>query len=156
LHEYERAVESFKQAIKYDPDNLVIHANIGYILNQQAKYHESIVISDWIISKNNSFINAYINKGYSLLGLLRYQEAIDVLEKARQLDADNITVYLGYARGYAGLGRHIKAMAIYDGIIKYIGKTGESPQLKMLVSLRKEQEALMQKEVLKKLSGEKR
>ena len=57
-----------------------------------------------------------------MLGLLRHQEAIDVFEKARQMDADNLTVYLGYAKGYAGLKRHDKAIEIYEGIIKYIGE----------------------------------
>ena len=145
LHQYEEAIKSFEQAVKYDASNLSSYANIGYILNQQGKYQKSLKISDWIISKNNSFINAYINKGYSLLGLLRYQEAIDVFEKARQMDADNLTVYLGYAKGYAGLKRHDKAIEIYDGIIKYIGEGQESPQLKILQGLRKEQMRLMYK-----------
>jgi tetratricopeptide (TPR) repeat protein len=113
------------------------------------KYGESIKISDWIISKNTLFTNAYLNKGYSLLGLLKYQEAIDNFEKARELDSDNITVYLGYAKGYAGLKQHDKAVEIYDGIIKYFGKAGsDSPQLKILNQLRKEQINLKNKESL--------
>jgi tetratricopeptide (TPR) repeat protein len=118
LHQYEEAIKAFDESIKYEPNNLYSYSNISYILNQQVKYGESIKISDWIITKNALFTNAYLNKGYSLLGLLKYQEAIDNFEKARELDRDNMTVYLGYAKGYAGLKQHDKAVEIYDGIIK--------------------------------------
>jgi tetratricopeptide (TPR) repeat protein len=147
LHQYEEAIKAFDESIKYEPNNLQSYSNISYILNQQAKYGESIKISDWIISKNALFTNAYLNKGYSLLGLLKYQEAIDNFEKARELDSDNMTVYLGYAKGYVGLKQHDKAIEIYNGIIKYFGKEGEnSPQLKVLNQLRKEQINLKNKE----------
>ena len=149
LHQYEEAIKAFDESIKYEPNNLQSYSNISYILNQQVKYGESIKISDWIISKNALFTNAYLNKGYSLLGLLKYQEAIDNFEKARKLNRENITVYLGYAKGYAGLKQHDKAVEIYDGIIKYFGKEGENtPQLKVLNQLRKEQINLKNKESL--------
>jgi tetratricopeptide (TPR) repeat protein len=149
LLEYEEAIKSFDEAIKYDASNLNSYGNISYILNQQGKYEESIKVSDWIIGKNNCFINTYLNKGYSLLGLLRYQEAIDNFKKARELDSDNITAYLGYAKGYAGLKQHDKAIEIYDGIIKYFGKEhDDSPQLKVLEELKKEQIKLRNKENL--------
>jgi len=149
LLEYEEAIKSFDEAIKYEPNNLNSYSNISYILNQQAKYGESIKISDWIISKKTLFTNAYLNKGYSLLGLLRYQEAIDNFEKARELESDNITVYLGYAKDYAGLKQHDKAIEIYDGITKYFGKEhDDSPQLKVLEELKKEQIKLRNKENL--------
>jgi tetratricopeptide (TPR) repeat protein len=147
LHQYEEAIKAFDESIKYEPNNLNSYGNISYILNQQGKYGESIKISDWIISKERLFTNAYLNKGYSLLGLLKYPEAIDNFEKARELDSDNITVYLGYAKGYGGLKQHDKAIEIYDGIIKYFGKEGrESPQLKLVEELRKEQIKLKNKE----------
>ena len=149
LHQYEEAIKAFDESIKYEPNNLHSYSNISYILNQQLKYAESIKISDWIISKNTLFTNAYLNKGYSMLGLLKYQEAIDNFEKARKLNRENITVYLGYAKGYAGLKQHDKAIEIYDGIIKYFGKEGESsPQFKVLNQLRKEQINLKNKESL--------
>lgn len=149
LHQYEEAIKAFDESIKYEPNNLHSYSNISYILNQQVKYGESIKISDWIISKNTLFTNAYLNKGYSLLGLLKYQEAIDNFEKARELDSDNITVYLGYAKGYAGLKQHDKAVEIYDGIIKYFGKAGsDSPQLKILNQLREGQINLKNKKSL--------
>ena len=147
LLRHESAIRAFNEAIKYEPNNLNSYGNISYILNQQGKYGESIKISNWIIGKNTFFTNAYLNKGYSLLGLLKYQEAIDAFEKARELDRDNMTVYLGYAKGYAGLKQHDKAIEIYDGIIKYIGKVDKnSPQLKILNHLRKEQINLKNKE----------
>jgi tetratricopeptide (TPR) repeat protein len=156
LHQSEDAIKAFDESIKYEPNNLNSYSNISYILNQQAKYGESIKISDWIISKNTLFTNAYLNKGYSLLGLLKYQEAIDNFEKARELDSDNITVYLGYAKGYAGLKQHDKAIEIYDGIIKYFGKEGKnSPQLKVLDQLRKEQINLKNKEGLSLVNNKK-
>ena len=149
LNQYEEAIKAFDESIKYEPNNLNSYSNISYILNQQAKYGESIKISDWIISKNTLFTNAYLNKGYSLLGLLRYQEAIDNFKKARELDSDNITAYLGYAKGYAGLKQHDKAIEIYDGITKYFGKEhDDSPQLKVLEELKKEQIKLRNKENL--------
>lgn len=148
LQQYEEAIKSFDQAIKYDPNNLNSYSNISYILNQQGKYEESIKISNLLIKKNKHFINALINKGYSLLGLLQYQEAIDIFEEARQLDIDNLTVYLGYTRGYAGLKQHDKAVEIYDGIIKYFGKKGQgTPQLKILQAFRKEQIDLQNKAI---------
>ena len=91
-----------------------------------------------------------------MLGLLKYQEAIDNFEKARKLNRENITVYLGYAKGYAGLKQHDKAIEIYDGIIKYFGKEGEnSPQFKVLNQLRKEQINLKNKESLSRTNNKK-
>ena len=145
LLEYEKAEKAFDEVIKYDPRNLNSYSNIAYILNQQGRYAESIQLSDYILGINNSFINGYINKGYGFIGLARYEEAINNFEIARQLDVDNIIVYLGYAKCYAGLKQHKKAVEVYDLMIDYFNKSNkgeskaDSPQLVLLKKLRNEQ-----------------
>ena len=133
-----------------------VQMQLAYILNQQGRYTESIKLSDFILGKNNSFINAYLNKGYSLIGLDRYKEAINNFEQARQLDSDNLTVYLGYAKAYSGLKDYNRAIEIYDSVIKYFSTKGQdSPQLKILQNLRKEQIELRKKVNYQRVGGNK-
>lgn len=154
LEMFNEGIKAFEEVIKINPKNLNSYGNIGYIMNLQGKYRESIKLSDWIISKNYFFINAHTNKGYSLLGLGKCQEACDQFEKARQINPDDIGVYLGYARGYAGMKEHKKAIEIYDSLIKYIrDKSEDSPQLKILGSLRGEQQKLLDLEIKRRAEG---
>lgn len=147
LEMFEEGIKAFEEVIKINPKNLNSYGNISYIMNLQGKYEQSIKLSDWVISKNYFFINAHTNKGYSLFGLGRYQEAVDQFEKARQINPDDMSVYLGYARGYGGMKEHKKAIEIYDSLIKYIrDKSEDSPQLKILASLRGEQQKLLDQE----------
>ena len=83
LERFDEGIKAFEEVVKINPKNLKSYGNISYIMNIQGKYRESVKVSDWIISQDYFFINAHTNKGYSLLGLGRYQEACDQFEKAR-------------------------------------------------------------------------
>ena len=79
LGKYEEAIESYKQAIRIDPDDAKGHYNLGNTYFKSGKYKEAIESYKQAIRINPDYANAHYNLGvvYDKLGM--YEESIEAL-----------------------------------------------------------------------------
>ena len=72
---YDRSIESFKTAIKIEPDSINTHRNLAFVLLNSQKYDEAIAPLKMIIAKRNS------KDGYRFLGNIYYLKAKNLKSK---------------------------------------------------------------------------
>ncbi len=133
--EYEAAIASYDQALKYKLDDDSAWYNRGFALGRLQRYEEAIANYDKAIEfKPDNSIESQLssyrlwhNRGFALLNLGRYEEAIASYDKAIEFKPDNsIEFQLGnrrlwHNRGFAllNLGRYEEAIANYDKAIEF-------------------------------------
>lgn len=117
LNQYEKALKAYEQAIRLDPNDIIVHISRGDILHNLKHYKDAIHAyaqavrlksnfamkthhnSDALkelheaeqavfLYPNDAFV--YINKSHALLKLERYEEALQACEQAIRLDPDPI------------------------------------------------------------------
>jgi tetratricopeptide (TPR) repeat protein len=86
---------------KRDAANFFLKANAALT---QHNFQEAVRLYDEAISKNPEFADAYLNKGISLLGMNKAQDARDVLTKAIELDPTLVQANLVRAETSLRLG----------------------------------------------------
>lgn len=109
----EEAFKSLKEAEKRDPNNEIALQALAMYYGMRGDPNQSLVYADRAISVNAASPNSWSNKGYSLLKLKRYAEAVQALETAIQLQPDftNAWINLGEAHlRQKQLGKAIAAL----------------------------------------------
>ena len=89
IKNYQLALEDFKKAIKFDPNNALgilyriklkwhklAHSNLGDIYNRLGRYKKAIDCCNQSIKLDSKCSNAYNNRGTSWTYLLDYKNAI--------------------------------------------------------------------------------
>ena len=128
---YDKAIEAFEKAISYEniANNMFSYkARNGvvktYLMQQEFEKVISFVDSD---PKNNSGDYILLKKGYALINLNKYHDALVVLNKVRQRDS-NIAQQLNYYKGkcYFNLKNYDEALiflsrSMVEKNIKYYG-----------------------------------
>ena len=82
------AVEAYTELTKRSPDNPVGYSNRAAALIKLLAFPSAIEDCDIAISKDPSFIKAYLRKAQALFGMKEYNRCIDVCEEATQHDVD--------------------------------------------------------------------
>ncbi len=105
LGRFEEAESELDLARQLDPLSLIIQEGRPYLLMLQRRYDEALAAFQALAELESSFYKAYTSMGrtYSLMG--RYDEAVEMLEKGRELTGDevpNILGALGQSYGLAG------------------------------------------------------
>ncbi|MDR3610728.1 MAG: AAA family ATPase [Ignavibacteriaceae bacterium] len=86
-----QALELANYAVQISPNEADARLYRGYLLMRMSVFEGAISDLDYAISdKTNMVIWAYINKTRALAGLGRYQEALEVIDKAIKLNAPDL------------------------------------------------------------------
>jgi len=114
-----KAIDVYDREIKDNPKNATAwfcKAGLISILNGS---EEAISAYDKVIELNGSkMIDALITKGNILLNLGRYNESLDTIDKAIQLDPENPSVWYEKATYYNILGKYNESLDAYEMITK--------------------------------------
>ena len=96
----EEAYEKLQEALKYDPENAMIHYNCGFILTEQKNYKRAIKKFQQAIDIDKNYVKAYFFLGFCYMELGKSRKAIEYFDKAQELGYKDTQIYIFAARGY--------------------------------------------------------
>jgi tetratricopeptide (TPR) repeat protein len=89
------AIRFFEEFIDVYPYSLTAWQNLGLARIRSGEFEEAIQAFDYALAIEDDFVPAIVYKAYSLAGLLRYDEAIEVYKSSFEIqEPDAETLYL--------------------------------------------------------------
>ena len=116
---YERAIESYNQALSNKPDDYQILNNLGLVLYSMGRYQEAIENFNKATDSNSKDNTAWNNRGNAFLKLGQHQEAIASYDKALKIKSNSHIAWNNRGNVLFGLGQYKKAIASYDKACKF-------------------------------------
>lgn len=110
LGDYETSIEKFRIAIEKNNDsylkiselNTLSHIGVNYI--KMEKYEEALLVFNKLLTKDNSYESAYVNRGIAAGFLERYDQACSDFTAAAEFGNVNAT---GYMRKYCNKSQQL-------------------------------------------------
>ena len=133
LGRYPEAIEAFKQALQYDPNNAEIYNNMGFAYVHGGQYAEAIEACRQAIAllgktgeaykqelqiRNEVLSNAYKNIGNAHNELKQYNEAADALKHATEIEPKNAAAHFNHGLALYNGGRFSEAIEAYKSVIE--------------------------------------
>ncbi|MBD2503250.1 tetratricopeptide repeat protein [Anabaena azotica] len=117
--DYDKAIASYDQAIKFKPDDHEAWNNRGIVLRNLGRNEEAISSYDQAIKIQPDFHPAWNNRGNALYNLGRYEEAIASYDQAIKFKPDDHEAWYNRGIVLGNLGQYEQAIASYDQAIKF-------------------------------------
>jgi predicted Zn-dependent protease len=99
------AIETYKRAIKQDPDYAISYNNLGCAYDDLGEFDFAVVWLKKAIKMQNDYKEAHNNLGVAYIHLGEFDEAIAGLKEAIQLDVSYADAYFNLAMAYEALGQ---------------------------------------------------
>ncbi|MBD3313094.1 tetratricopeptide repeat protein, partial [Candidatus Woesearchaeota archaeon] len=131
----DKAIEYMKKATEYDPENAVNHNILGnlHISQSEGRAINEETVKNYLEPALMSFTRAHVNdsknptyllnRGLTLSILGLQDEALEDLEKARQIDPENSEAYTALGQVFQRTGHHDSARIRYHQAIKFADKS---------------------------------
>lgn len=110
LEQYEKAVESFSNAIGLQSNNAQFYNDRGYAYNYLGEYDKALSDCSKAIELNPEFANAYNNRGFAYKNLRKYEKAIVDYDKAIGLNPEYENAYNNRGAAYNSLEEYDRAI----------------------------------------------
>ncbi|MFH1413459.1 MAG: tetratricopeptide repeat protein [Candidatus Omnitrophota bacterium] len=117
--DYDQAQKQLKEAINLDSKFWLAHKLLGDTYFQKGLFEEAIFEYTSTLAFNYNDAKVYNDLGLALVQLGRYGEAARYLEKAVELDSDNLNIQYSLASVYRDMKAPDKAIAEYEKIIRF-------------------------------------
>lgn len=108
------AIENYKKALSYDPNNLIGLNNLGYELALKGEYAEGQKILEQAIEIDPKFSHPYGNLGYLKILSSKLDEGKQLIEKSIELDPNNAYAYKHLGVYYLKTGDKGKALVNFN------------------------------------------
>ncbi len=112
------AIESYKQAIRIDPDDALAHYNLGVAYGELGRLAEAIESYQQAIRIDPDDVDAYINLGVAYGESGNLTEAIESYKQAIRIDPDDALAYINLGVAYGELGKLTEAKESYQQAIR--------------------------------------
>lgn len=100
-NQYKKAITCLKKEIGDDSKkNRDIFFEIGFLLNANKDYDESLSYYNKALQQDNKMYSAFYNKGITLANIMRFDEAIDAFNSALKIDSSQQLLYQELAGQY--------------------------------------------------------
>ncbi|EKD07374.1 protein prenyltransferase alpha subunit [Arthrospira platensis C1] len=119
LGEYEQALSSFDQALKYKPDFHDAWNNRGNVLYDLGEYEQAISSYDQALKYKQDYHEAWYNRGNALYNLGEYEQAISSFDQALKYKPDLHEAWLNRGNALSDLGEYEQAISSFDQALKY-------------------------------------
>jgi CHAT domain-containing protein/Flp pilus assembly protein TadD len=116
--QYEKAIESYEQAIDIEPNFGEALYNKGVALVSLGQYEKAIVSYDRAIAIQPDDYEAWCNRGVALGNLRRYEEAIVSYDRAIAIQPDDYEAWYSRGVSLSKFERYAEAIASYDRAIE--------------------------------------
>jgi tetratricopeptide (TPR) repeat protein len=117
--EYEAAIASYDQALKFKPDKHEAWNNRGIALGNLGRLEEEIASYDQALKFKPDDHQAWNNRGIALGNLGRLEEAIAAYDQALKFKPDDHQAWNNRGIALGNLGRFEEAIAAYDQALKF-------------------------------------
>jgi len=94
--DFSGAVKHYDEAIKRNPADVKIYSNRAACYTKLMSFDLALKDCDKCIELDSSFLKAYLRKGKVLQGMGQHSKAVDVYQKALELDANSSEALEGY------------------------------------------------------------
>ena len=111
-------IESYKKAIRIDPDDVKAHNNLGLAYDKSGKYKEAIESYKQAIKIDPDYATAHNNLGVVYGELGKYYDAIEAYKQAIKIKPDYANAHFNLGIAYGGLGRHQEAIESFKQAIR--------------------------------------
>lgn len=111
------ALSAYREALKREPHDTGVHDEMNNLLYRMER-EDFLHSYDDALRKSPFVIEMPFRKGYFLMRLHRYAEALEAFGAALKINPDDPGVLNGYAAAAAGLGRFDEAIAFHESAAK--------------------------------------
>ncbi|MEH2398375.1 tetratricopeptide repeat protein [Nostoc sp.] len=118
-NEYEAAIASYDQALKFKPDDHQAWYNRGIALDELGRFEEAIVSYEQALKFKQDYHLAWYNRGIALDELGRFEEAIASYDQALKIQSNYHQAWYNRGDALGNLGRNEEAIASYDQALKF-------------------------------------
>lgn len=109
---YQEAEVCLAKALEIEPDNIEYMVHFGLLKEQQGSLDDAQIIWGKILKKDVKNVTALIAKAnFQIRQYQNYQQGIDLLNQAIQLDPKNLPAYLYRAEAFNGIGLNDNALS---------------------------------------------
>ncbi|MFH1061441.1 MAG: tetratricopeptide repeat protein [Candidatus Omnitrophota bacterium] len=113
-----KALKSFEQAYKINPQNMDVLYNIGVLHLENNRYDQAIKIFEQVIAQDPDDSAAYNNIGFALFKQGKYEEAIKFYNKVLAFDPGDVGTMVNLGSAYVVLEKPTQALALFEKVIK--------------------------------------
>jgi tetratricopeptide (TPR) repeat protein len=118
LGKYQEAIESYKQAIRINPDDEYAHNNLGVAYRKLGKYEEEIESYKQAIRINPDDRDAHNNLGLAYGELGKHKKEIESYKQAIRINPDYVNAHYNLGNAYGELGKYQEAIESYKQLIR--------------------------------------
>ena len=118
LGRYQEAIESYKQAIRIEPDYADAHNNLGITYGKLGRWQDAIESYKQAIRIEPDYAEAHYNLGFAYDELGLYQDAIESYKQAIRIKPDLAEAHYNLGVAYGKLGRYQDALESYKQAIR--------------------------------------
>lgn len=111
-----RYFESGMKKLEQNPDDLAAMAELAVQAGELGEFEQAIVLWDRVLAKAPDTVEALFNKGYCLMGMKRYAEALAVSRRALELDTTHKEAAFNYGTCELYAGAPERALAVIGAI----------------------------------------
>ncbi len=111
---YEQAESAYREAINRDDYLVLAYNGLGWILQYQERYDESIAVFETARQLDDQEAEIFNGLGWSLFFSDRYPEAEPMFKRAIELDPNYSSAHFGLGRTYEEQGRRAEALAAFQ------------------------------------------
>jgi len=115
--DYQKAIESFKEAIRLKPDDVYVHFNLGLAYNNSGDYQKAIESFKEAIRLKPDDVYAHYNLGLAYSNSGDYQKAIESFKEAIRLKPDDVYAHYNLGLAYSNSGDYQKAIESFKEAI---------------------------------------
>jgi tetratricopeptide (TPR) repeat protein len=107
---YQKALEYYSRAVKYDPANAGTFRNIAITYRNMNKLDEALSYIEKAIDLDPKAANNLLMQGNLYFQLRRYSDAVKSYEKAVELEPQNAAALYNTAQAYSRMGKDVQAI----------------------------------------------
>jgi len=126
LGRYQDEIESYKQAIRIEPDYADAYINLGNTYYEIGRYQDAAESYKQAIRIEPDNAKAHYNLGVSYKALGRWQDAVETYNQAIRIKPDYADAYISRGVAYYKLGRYQDAIESYKQAITIMPDCAEA------------------------------
>jgi tetratricopeptide (TPR) repeat protein len=111
--DYESALASYDEALKFQPGDETVHRERGFVLLNVGRYEEALANFDKSIEIQPENDKTWLYRGYALGELGRYEEAFESFDNATKIQPEDEQNWLYRGHALRSLGRSQEAIDSY-------------------------------------------
>ena len=116
---FDKAIESYKKALKLDPKSTLIHYEIALSYVSKGDYKQAVKYSDFVLKQKDKYmLQAYLTKGSALDMMGKTKKSIKLFEKALKKEEKHYLLHYNLGVNYYKIGKLDKAE---ENMIEAIG-----------------------------------